>query len=945
MSNPLPTRPDGALFRRLIRERLPALSIPPARQAAVEAEIAQLLVDAWERCERPGRSAEPTVAEIEAWLDEQVPSWERLASDLAAIDHPVTGSLRRRLADRPSAPSAKGRRGPGGSFMSGLWRDIRFAVRSLRKHRSFTAATLVILALGIGLNTTVFCVINGLLFRSVPLHQPERLVNVYTNGPGGLFKYGAMTYPDIESLQAAETFSGVAAYASVPMVIDPGENARSAMGSLVSGDYFSVLGVDAAAGRVLTPDDARPGAEPAAVLDFDAWHRIFGSDPSVVGRTVRINGEPVTIVGIAEPGFKGTTKLVAPGLWLPLTPERVDFVMAALLGGDSEELSPMLQNLMTNRGTPWMSAMARLAPGASIEQARAEISGIGERLATTFPDTNADRKLAVVPALDVRLAPGVDTALLLVAGLALCLVGLVLLIACTNVASLVLARSAGRRREIATRMSLGAGRRRLVRQLVVESLVLALLGGAGGLLLAWLSNRLLRSIHLFHLPFPVDLHLDLALDGRVILFTLGMAVLTALVFGLIPALRTARLDPATWLCNGSGGRDRRRFHRVLVVVQVAFSVVLLIAAGLTLRSAVNAQQIDPGFDPTGVVVAHFSPRLQGYGVSETRSLLERLEGEIGALPGVRAVSWTDLLPFTWSRHGEWVAPEGEWGADEKTWRRTVVMTVAPGFFEILGVDVLRGRGFTRQDRATAVPVMVVNEELARRFWPGEVPLGKRLRVAGNEREYEVVGVVPTGKYGTLGEDPQPALYRAADQNPIASPTLVAKVDGDPAEVMGAIRLAVRRVDPTLAMTGLETLDQATSNSLLLARSGILVFGSLGVLGLLLAAVGIYGLIAFAVSQRTHEIGIRMATGASRRDVTRMVVREGVLLTGVGLVLGLAGAAAVTRVLRAVLYGVSPTDPLTFGAVALLLGFVAVAASLDPAHRAAAVDPQTALRTE
>jgi len=384
---------------------------------------------------------------------------------------------------------------------------------------------------------------------------------------------------------------------------------------------------------------------------------------------------------------------------------------------------------------------------------------------------------------------------------------------------------------------------------------------------------------------------------------------------------------------------------VLVVAQVALSVVLLIAAGLTLRSVVNAQQIDPGFDPTGVVVAHFSPRLQGYGVSETRSLLERLEGEIGALPGVRSVSWTDYLPLSWSGNGERAAPESEWGTDEEDWRPIATMTVAPGYFEILGVDLVHGRGFARQDRADALPVTVVNEELARRFWPGQVPLGKRLRFAGTEREYEVIGVVRTGKYGTLGEDPQPALYRAAGQRPIGSPTLVAKVGGDPAASIGAIRLAVRRVDPTLAMIGLETLDQATSNSLLLARSAALVFGLLGMLALVLAAVGTYGLIAFAFSQRTHEIGIRMAIGASRRDVTRMVVREGVLLTGVGLVLGLAGAALVTRALRAVLYGVSPTDPLTFGAVILLLGLVAVAASLDPARHAAAVDPQTALRAE
>jgi len=935
---------NAATFRRLIRERLPALSIPPARQAAVEAELAQLLADAWERQERPNRAAEPTSAELKAWLDEEIPSWERFASDLAAIDHPVTGTLRRRLAARSSAPPPISRR-RGGSLMSGLWGDVRFAFRSLVKHRAFTGAALVTLALGIGLNTSVFSLVNGLLLRPFPVHEPGRLVNVYTAGDGGFTSHGPMAYPDVESLRGAETLSGITAYTMAPMVIDPGESARSSMGALVTGNYFSVLGVTAAFGRVLTPDDARPGAEPVAVLDHDAWRRSFGSDPSVVGRSIRINGQPVTIVGVAEAGFRGLQKPLSPDVWLPLTPERIGLVDAALTGGGSDETSTPAKNPMTNRGSRWVMATARLAPGVSIDRATAEISGIGQRLAKAFPDTNADRKLAVVPTARVRTLPGVDRALRLGAGVVLGLVGLVLLIACTNVASLVLARSTGRQREIATRMSLGAGRRRLVRQLLIESLVLSLLGGAGGLLLARLSNRLLSSIQLLHSPVPVSLDLDLAVDGRVILFTLGAAVLTTVVFGLIPALRTAHLDPAAGLRDAGGGRDRRRLHQMLVVVQVALSVVLLIAAGLSLRSVVNAQQIAPGFDPEGVVVARFNPRLQGYGATETRSLLERLGGEIGALPGVRSVSWTDLLPLTMGVHTEQVAPESQWGSDEEGWSSFDTATVAPGYFETLGIDVLRGRGFTGQDRSTSVPVIVVNDELARRFWPGGTPLGKRLRISGDEREYEVVGVVRTGKVRTLGEEPRPAFYRASGQDPIGTPTLVAKVDGDPAAAIGAIRLAVRRVDPALVMTGLETLGQAVSSSLLLVRSGAVLFGLFGVLGLVLAAVGVYGLIAFTVGQRTHEIGIRMAIGASRRDVTRMVVREGAILAGVGLALGLGGAVLVMRVLSAVLYGVSPTDPLTFGAVALLLGLVAAAASLVPARRAAAVDPQTALRTE
>jgi len=940
---------DQATFRRLIRERLPALSIPPARQAAVEAELAQLLADAWERSGRPTSQGQPTVEELEAWLDAEVPSWERLASDLASIDHPVTGGLRRRLADRPSTPwletpGPEGRR--GAAFMSGFWGDIRFAVRTLVKHRAFTGAALVTLALGIGLNTSIFSLINGLLLRPHTVHDPDRLINVYTAGEGDFTSHEPMAYPDVESVGAAESLSGITAYSMVPMVIDGGGAARSSMGVLVTGEYFSVLGVDAALGRVLTPEDARPGAEAVAVLEHDAWRRLFGADPDVLGRTVRINGEPVTIVGVAARGFKGLQKPLSPDVWVPMTSRRMAIVDAALSSGDSEEGEDDGPDLMADRGSRWVLATARVAPGVSVEQAMTEVSGIGDRLAETFPETNEERRLTAVPTSRVRTLPGVDRALRVGAGVVLGLVGLVLLIACANVASLVLARSASRQREIATRMSLGAGRRRLVRQLLVESLMLSLLGGALGLLLAHLSNRLLTSIHLVHMPIPVNLNLGLALDRRVILFTLGAAVVTTVVFGLVPALRAARLDPAAGLRDGSGGsRDRRRLHRTLVVVQVALSVVLLIAAGLSLRSVVNAQQIDPGFDSRGVVVARFSPQLQGYDATETRALLDRLEGEIEVLPGVRSASWTDLLPLSMAVRTQRAAPEADWATDESEWSSIDTATVGPDYFEVLGIELLRGRGFTERDRATSVPVTVVNDELARRFWPGETALGKRIRAGGDDREYEVVGVVRGGKYRTLGEDPRPFFYRAAGQDLIGAPTLVARVDGDPAAAIEAIRGTVRRVDPALVMTGLETMGQAVSGSLLLVRTGAVLFGLFGALGLVLAAVGVYGLIAFTVSQRTHEIGIRMAIGASRRDVTRLVVREGAILAVLGLAFGLVGAAAFTRVLAAVLYGVSPTDPLTFGAVALLLALVAGGASLAPARRAAAIDPQTALRTE
>ena len=669
--------PDPATFRRLIRDRLPSLSIPPGRQAAVEAELAELLADAWERQGRADQPSDQEQAELEAWLDAEIPSWERLAADLCRIDHPVTGSVRRRMADRPQGPPK------GGAFMSGLWGDLRFAVRTLAKNPAFAGAALVTLALGIGLNTSVFSLVNGLLLRPRGMEAPERLVNLYTANEGELMSHGPMAFPDVESLRSAKALSGVTAYSMAPMVVDDGQSARSGMGVLVTGDYFSVLGVHAELGRVLTRDDAAPRAEAVVVLSYDVWRRRFGSDPAILGRTLRVNGEPATVVGVAERGFEGLQKPLAPDLWFPMTPERVDRVENALSSGAPGETDDPASHPMRNRGSRWVMATARLAPGATVEEAATEVAGIGEQLARAFPDSNGDRTLTVVPTSRVRTLPGVDRFLRMGAGVVLGLVGLVLLIACTNVASLVLARSVGRQREIATRMSLGAGRRRLVRQLVVESLVLSLLGGAGGLLFAYLSNRLLSSIELIHLPISLSLDLGLSLDRRVLLFTLGAAVLTTVVFGLIPALRAARLDPAAGLRDAGGGRDRRRLHRALVVAQVALSVVLLVAAGLALRSVVNAQRIDPGFRPAGVVVARFSPQLQGYDATETKALTERLGEAIGALPGVRSLSWTDLLPLTMSVHTEGAATEAQWGEDSGrvagpwTWRRSAPATSRP----------------------------------------------------------------------------------------------------------------------------------------------------------------------------------------------------------------------------------------------------------------------------
>lgn len=821
--------------------------------------------------------------------------------------------------------------------MTFLAHDLRCAVRQLRASPGFAAAAVAILALGIGFNSAVFSLVNATLFRPLPVRAPQDLVAIYTASPGEFMAASPLSAPDyLDLARAAEGFSALFAYCYAPMALEHGDESRLVLGVRATAGYFSTLGLEPALGRFFGAESAAAAAESVpgdeAVLSYLAWRRRFGADPQVVGQTLRLNGRIHTVVGVAPPGFFGLARGAAPEVWVPL-----DLAGAERAPRDGRQLR-------------WLWAMGRRAPGVRFAELQGEIEALAARLREERP--GAAEELLAVPANRVRILPGLDAKLGAASTAVMGVVGLVLLIASTNVASLVLARALSRCREVATRRALGAGTAAVARQLMAESLLLALLGGGLGLGLAWLSNQALAALRL---PLPVDLALGLALDGRVVLFTLAASTLTALAFGLAPALTAARGDLAGMLRGGAsaGSRSQRRLGGLLVVAQVALSLVLLVDAGLAARSLANAHRVDPGFDPSGVVVATFAPRLQGYSRVETEDFFARLTEKVGSLPGIESVALASHLPLTVEiRFDRFAAVPDEPSAG--AWPAVDSALASPGYFETLRIPVLRGRGFEDGDREGAPLVMVVNQSFAARFWPQGEALGQRLRMAEGGATYEVVGVVRDGKYRTLGEAPRPFLWRALDQGrwsdlgdsgeiTTGSEALVTRTHGEAQAALGGVRRAIHEVDTQVALARLETLEDTLGLTLFLPRMAAVLFSVLGFIGLGLAALGIYGLMLYTAGQRRREIGVRMAVGADRGDILRLVLRQAMGLALAGIGAGLAMALATGRALGALLYGISPTDAPTLAAVALLVAAVALLASLLPARRAAGSSPLEALR--
>ncbi|MGH7529916.1 MAG: ABC transporter permease [Gemmatimonadales bacterium] len=811
--------------------------------------------------------------------------------------------------------------------MGTITQDLRYALRALRKSPGFTLAAVLTLALGVGANTAIFSVVNALLLRPLPhVARQEELVQIgRTMGGEG---FDTFSYPDfVDFRDRARTLDRVAAYDILPLHVSSGGSTERVRGSLVSSSYFDVLGTRPAAGRFFREDEDRPG-RPAhvAVLSAGLWRRAFAERADAVGATIRVNGHPFTVIGVAPAGFEGTEVGGRLEIYLPITTQPLTM--------------PRYGDLIGTREAVWLEVFGRRAPGASLAQVQADVAAIGRGWTETIPDRD-EWGVAAAPGLGFDPGTRAEVAefLRVLQGAVL----LVLLIACANVANLLLTRATARRRELAVRASLGARRAHLIRQLLTESGVLAAFGAAGGLLLAVWFNDLLRT-----LPFLAQAPggIDLSPDGRVLAFTLGLTVLTGLGCGLVPALLAARENLVGDLREGAFTERvaGSRLRGSLVVAQIGVSLVLLIAAGLFVRTLRNAYAVDPGFAADQVLVARLDVELQGYDEARGRrfqdELLRRLEG----LPGVKAAGLALNLPFGGGFDTRIVA-EGTPVSEDEPGHRTDRNSVTPGYFDTMGIPIVRGRAFTRHDVATAPRVTVINEAIADRLWPGQDPIGKRLQRTRGGEPLTVVGVSQDAKYRSLFEPRRLTFYQPLMQD--YQPAVVAHLraaDGA-GSLAGPLQAVVAELDPDLPVYRVETLAERLAASLAQQRAAAILVSAFGLLAVALAAIGLYGAVSFGVARRTREFGIRIALGATSRDVLRQVVVQGVRLGAWGLGIGLAGAAAVTRIIRTQLYGVTPTDPVSFATVSLILLAVCLLASVVPARRATRVDPMVALRTE
>ena len=821
--------------------------------------------------------------------------------------------------------------------MERLWSDLRYAFRTIGRNPAFASVAVVSLALGIGANTTIFTLINAVFLNPLQAERPQELVAVFTvdeNNPGQFTNMNPVSFPNFEDYRDHnEVFTDVVAY-SFPFPLSVslrGEEPEQRFTEMISHSYFAMLGVRMQLGRpFLADEDATPGTHPVAVMSDGLWKREFAASPTVLGHVIKINGLGYTVVGVAPERFRGLNALIGPDLWVP-----------TMMHG--QILPAQFKDFFDDRRALFFFVAARLRPGIVQKQAEANLETIASRLEKEYPEPNNGRTAALMPLTEATIFPGIRQILLMGGVLLMTVVGLVLLIACSNVANLLLARAAARRKEIAIRLSLGAGRRRLIQQLLTEAIVLGLLGGAAGLLVARWGRDFIWS---FRPAFLQQNFLDLTLDGRVLLFTLLISLLTGILFGLVPALQISRPNLVGDLKEETvvTGRSRRlpSLRNVLVVAQVTLSIVALVAAGLFLRSLGSAQEIDPGFDTEGLSVITMNPGQRGYDQAQTEQFYEQLVERVRGLPSVRNVSLASNLPL-FGGFQRSVFLEGEDAQDQRKGILVQTNIVDLDYFDTAGISFKKGRDFTAMDRQEAVQVVVINETMAERFWPNQEALGQRFRLYGDEGFYrEVVGVVETSSYVTLGEDPQACAFLPLRQNYSDAMNLYVASRGQPGQALSAAHREIQVLDREMPTPNVWTIAQVIDQSLWPVKLGAGLLAVMGLLALALAAVGLYGVMGYWVNQTHREIGIRMAIGASQSDVLKMVLLRGMTLVGIGLGLGVALSLGVSRLIASILYG-SATDPVIFIGVPMLLGGVALVASFIPAYRASRVNPLIALR--
>lgn len=813
-----------------------------------------------------------------------------------------------------------------------MGQDLRYALRILRQNPLFSGVAVLVIALGVGAVSTIFSVANAVVLRPIPaMTRPENVFVIErTRAAGGNSR--SVSYPYVRHLAARAKTIEVAAFDMVPLSMSSGGAGVNAQGNLVTASYFDVVGIRPALGRFFTAaEDAIPDANPIVVISHEFWQRQFAGDSAVIGRSVQLNGRRFTIIGVAPPRFTGLYPVIRIDVWAPLTMQR------ALRRGD---------HLLESVESGWLDLVGRVAPGSTPAVASAELAALTKEYASTVERGLSD-DFAEFTA--VRLAhptgfPGDSGAPVTVFFVALIAVsGLVLLIASVNVASMLLARGVARRREIAVRIALGAARARLVRQLLTESVLLFAAGGLLGIALSFVATTLIGRIPL---PLDVPLVIDPTPDARVLIVSLALALATGLGFGLAPALQASRGDLATALRGDTagGGRARSRLRNTLVVAQVAASLILLATSGLFVRALARGQRVDPGYDISHIATMPLDVGLSGYDSVRAGAFHRALIDRVRALPGVRSVAYTRTLPLTLTTMGYSIAVPGYRGASGSGGRsdQSGAAVVDEGYFDALRLPIVEGRAFTAADNATAPKVAVVSRRFAEKYWAGESAIGHVFKL-DSSTTVTVVGVTRDVKFAKLDERPGPFMYLPIAQHYRADLNLLARTDGDPSALAPLIREAVRALDPTLPQPAVVSLERATSVALLPQRFAAGVTASLGAIGLVLAAIGLYGVLAFSIAQRTREIGVRIALGAVAGQVVRMVVGEGLRLVWIGAAVGLVVALIATRALAPFLFGVDPFDVMTFVLALLILGGAGMVASWIPARRASRADPMTALR--
>ena len=815
-----------------------------------------------------------------------------------------------------------------------MLKDISYAVRGLVNRPGFVAVAVITLALGIGANTAIFSLVNAVLLRSLPVDQPHQIVSVALRAKGDAMS--AFSFPNYRDFRDRnDVLSGLLVYRFVPLSLSRSGANERVWGFEVSGNYFDVLGVNAIKGRTFhQQEDIKPLENPVAVLSYEAWQKRFGGDPNVVGNDVLLNNHQFKIIGIAPAGFKGTELVYTPEIWLPSS--MMKWVEPSF---DSDWLE--------DRNTRNFFAVGRLKPGVSARQAEASLNLLAQQLGKEYPDANEGQSVKIVP--PGFILPDLRGALVSFTWVLMAAVALVLVVTCTNLAGLMLARATDRRREIAIRLAMGANRVRLIRQLLTESVLLSIVGGVAGVLLAlWIIDLVLA----FKPPIDFPLGMDIDVDWRVLLFSLFVSLLAGMIFGLAPALQATRpgLSQALRETSAQGGAARTRLRSVLVVAQIAISLVVLIAAGLVVRTLQQLQTMNPGFDASNALTMSFDLGLQGYDDERGQQFYRQLTERVQALPGVKSAAVSSYIPLSLNYNSRNVFIEGQPAERGENVPTAMNAAAGPRYFETMRTPVLQGREFTDQDQAKTERVVVVNETFVRRLMPNvsssAEAIGKRIAFANASGPFlRIVGVVQDGKYFSITEDPRPFVWTPLSQDYWSNGILIARTEGNPESLLGAVRKEVQAIDPNLPLFDVKTLTEHMRFALFPPRIAATVLGVFGFVALLLSAIGIYGITSYTVAQRTHEIGIRLALGAQLSDVLKLVLSHGLKLTLIGAAIGLTGAYLATRAITSVLYGVSATDPFTFVFVSLLLIGVALVACYVPSRRATKVDPLVALRNE